>query len=115
MGITTMQWYIDRGLTKKKIITFTEDSLTVKFGKNKPGETIEIDEPTEYYSCGRIDVRGTDEPFGEEIAVPPMRAKDWNRFSAWLFTCETDDVWTLAQLVEMYEKTNAKIVWRPDE
>jgi hypothetical protein len=117
MGVANLNWYIERGLTKKKTITFTEDSLTVKHGKNKPGDTIEVDEPTVYYSCGRIDVRGgdTDIYYGDEIGVPPMRSEDWGRFSDWLDTVETDFMWTLDQLVEMYERKNPKIRWADNE
>jgi len=68
---------------------------------------------TEHYSCGRIDVRGgdTDIYYGDEIGVPPMRSEDWGRFSDWLDTVETDFMWTLDQLVEMYERKNPKIRW----
>jgi hypothetical protein len=66
---------------------------------------------TDNYSCGRIDVRGTGDPYGEEIGVPPMLSLDWARFSRWLDTFETDAVWTLDQLVELYERANPKITW----
>jgi hypothetical protein len=113
MGVANLNWYIERGLTKKTTITFTEDSLTVKHGNNKPGDTIEVDEPIVYYSCGRIDVRGgdTDVYYGDEIGVPPMRAEDWGTFGEWLRTIETDSMWTLKEIVEEYEKTNPKIRW----
>lgn len=117
MGVANLNWYIERGLTKKKTITFTEDSLTVKHGNNKPGDTIEVDEPTVYYSCGRIDVRGgdTDVYYGDEIGVPPMRSEDWGRFGDWLDTVETDFMWTLDQLVELYERKNPKIRWADND
>lgn len=113
MGVANLEWYRKRGLLKKRTITFTEDSLTVKHGKYKSGDTIEVDEPTVYYSCGRIDVRGgdTDPMFGDEIGVPPMRSEDWGTFGLWLETFETDTMWTLKQLVLMYERFNPKIRW----
>ena len=69
------------------------------------------------YLYGRIDVRGgdTDIYYGDEISVPPMRSEDWNRFGDWLRTVETDFMWTLDQLVEMYERENPKIRWADNE
>jgi hypothetical protein len=111
MGILNNQWYIDRGLTQKRTIVFTEDSLMVKYGKQKPGDTLEVDEPTEYYSCGRLDFWNpySDSHYPDEMGVPPMRAEDWNSLSDWLDTFETDKVMTLQEIVTEYEKTNPKI------
>lgn len=64
------------------------------------------------YAAGRIDCRGGDlGRYGTEIGLDPMLNEDWARFSEWLSTVETDDLWTLEQLVEQYEKTNPKIRW----
>ena len=117
MGVANLNWYIERGLTKKTTITFTEDSLTVKHGERKPGDTIEVDEPTVYYSCGRIDVRGgdTDTYYGDEIGVPPMRSEDWATFGDWLDDFRTDEMWSLSDLVEQYEQESGrKIRWADD-
>jgi hypothetical protein len=114
MGVANLNWYKERGLTKKRTITFTEDSLTVKHGKHKPGDTIEVDEPTVYYSCGRLDVRGgnTDIYYGDEIGVPPMRSEDWQDFGGWLDDFRTDEMWSLSDLVEQYElESGRKIRW----
>jgi hypothetical protein len=112
MGPVNMQWYRDRGLTEIKIITLEADSAILR---RKAGEQYEVEEVTIYYSCGRIDVRGTGDPYGEEIGVPPMRSEDWARFGDWLDTFETDAVWTLDQLVELYERANPKIRWNEHE
>ena len=111
MGVANLDWYRKRGLVQKRTITFDENSLVTKYGKYKPGDSIEIEEPTVYYSCGRIDVIGTDDPWGDEISLPPMTNESWNRFSNWLETFETDDVWTLDQLVWLFEQSNSKIEW----
>lgn len=111
MGVANLDWYRKRDLLHKKTITFTEDSLVTRYNKYKPGDTIEVEEPIEYYSCGRIDVMGTNDPWDDEIALPPMKNTSWYRFSDWLETFETDDVWTLHQLVWLYEKANPKIEW----
>jgi hypothetical protein len=103
-----MNWYEQRGLVETKMVTLEHDSVITG---RKAGEQYEIEEITTHYSCGRIDVMGTDDPYGEEIGVPPMRSEDWASFGAWLDTFETDDVWTLDQLVELYERVNPKIRW----
>jgi hypothetical protein len=93
MGPAGLWWYEERGLLNDK------------------------KEITEHYSCGRIDVRGgdTDIYYGDEIGVPPMRSEDWTRFGDWLDTFETDFMWTLDQLVELYERKNPKIRWADND
>ena len=82
MGPINKQWYDDRGL---ELWT---------------------------YSAGRIDCHGEDlGQFGDEIGLPPMYREDWHRFSAWLDTFETDFMWSLEELVELYERNNPKITW----
>ena len=113
MGVANLQWYKDRGLTKRVSKTLTEDS---QLTNRKAGDTFEYDEVIQGYSCGRIDCRGEDlGPYGDEIGVPPMKSEDWQRFGVWLNTVETDYMWTLDQLVEMYERTNPKIEWGVDK
>ena len=109
MGVVNLQWYIDRGLTKRVTKTLTEDS---KLTGRKAGESFEYDEVTQGYSCGRIDCNGDDlGPYGDELGVDPMKNESWARFGNWLDTVETDYMWTLDQLVELYERTNPKIEW----
>lgn len=103
-----MNWYKDRGLVTTKITTLEHDSVIIG---RKAGDQYEVGEIIQQYSCGRIDVMGTGDPYGEEIGVPPMTSEDWYRFDLWLDTLETDDVWTLEQLVELYERSNPKITW----
>ena len=109
MGVVNLQWYEDRGLLKRIKRTLTEDSTLTN---RKAGDVVEYPEIIQEYSCGRIDCRGDGlGPFGDEIGVPPMKSEDWHRFGNWLNTVETDDMWTMNQLVEMYERTNPKIEW----
>ena len=108
MGPVSMRWYKERGLVETKMVTLEHDSVITD---RKAGEQYEVEEITTHYSCGRIDIMGTGDPYGEEIGVPPMTSEDWYRFGNWLETFETDDVWTLEQLVELYERTNPKIIW----
>lgn len=108
MGPVNTQWYKNRGLTRRATRTLTEDS---QLTGRKAGDSFEYDEITESYSAGRIDIYGTGDKYGCEIGLDPMRTEDWNTFSEWLHTFETDDVWELKDLVEMYERTNPKIRW----
>ena len=65
------------------------------------------------YSAGRIDCRGTGlGPYGDEIGLDPMLNEDWHHFSEWLDTVETDDLWSLDNLVEQFElQYGKKIRW----
>jgi hypothetical protein len=113
MGVVNLQWYRDRGLLHKVSRVMESDS---RFNDAwRAGDVVEFEEVTESYSCGRIDVRGTDNHYGDEIGVPPMRSEDWNQFGFWLDTFETDRMWTLAELTAEYEKTNPPIRWDSKE
>jgi hypothetical protein len=91
-GPVALWWYEERGLLddKREII--------------------------EHYSGGRIDVRGgdTDIYYGDEIGVPPMRSEDWASLGDWLDEFRTNTMWSLAEIVNEYEKTNPKIRWADD-
>ena len=108
MGPVSLDWYRKRGLTTLEYHVQEQDS---PYTGRKAGEHYTLETITDNYSCGRIDVMGTDDPRGDEIGVPPMLSLDWCRFGRWLETFETDDVWTLDQLVELYERSNPKITW----
>jgi hypothetical protein len=108
MGPVSLDWYRKRGLTTLEYHVQEQDN---PYTGRKAGEHYKMELITDNYSCGRIDVRGTGDPYGEEIGVPPMLSLDWARFSRWLDTFETDAPWTLDQLVELYERTNPKITW----
>ena len=85
MGPVSLNWYTDR----------------------------ELDHEKEPYSAGRIDFfnPNDDSPYPDELSVPPMRREDWNSFSQWLDTFETDAVWEFQALVWLYEKENPQIRW----
>jgi hypothetical protein len=109
MGPVSLDWYRKRGLTTLEYHVQEQDS---PYTGRKAGERYTLETITNNYSCGRIDVMGSDDPRGDdEIGVPPMFSLDWCRFGRWLDTFETDSVWTLDQLVELYERTNPKITW----
>lgn len=110
MGVANMQWYRDRGLTKKVTKILEKDSA---ISDHRAGDVIELEEITESYSCGRLDFWNptVDSMFPDEMGVPPMRSEDWHSFGEWLDTFETDAVLDLNQLVALYEQANAKIRW----
>lgn len=108
MGPATLDWYRARGLTQVEHHIGDRDCMLYSAGEAFTSETI-----TTHYSCGRIDVRGIpDEPYGDEIGVPPMLSSDWQAFGDWLDDVRTCSVWTLQDLVIAYEyHTNSKITW----
>lgn len=109
MGPISTDWYRDRGLTKRATRVLERDSTV---SDKKAGDIIEYDEVIEEYCAGRIDCTGPDlGRYGDEIGVPPMRSEDWVTFSNWLETVETDFMWNLKDLVELYERTSPKIRW----
>lgn len=102
MGPVSLNWYEDRNL-----VTIKTEMIQ--------GQLIETKDITQRWSGGRIDVHGEGlGPYGDEIGLPVMRNDCYRQFSGWLSTFQTDDVWTLTQLVEFYEKSNPKIIWAKD-
>lgn len=102
-----MQWYRDRGLTRTETKIADTNTMFTTEGESFTSETI-----TTQYSCGRIDIRGIpNEPYGDELGVPPMLSSDWRAFGDWLWDVQTMSVWTLADLVAAYEQHNPKITW----
>ena len=63
------------------------------------------------WSIGRIDVYGTDEDYPVELPLPMMDSTDWMSFTNWLYNVTTENVYTLEQLVEEYEKNHRPIKW----
>ncbi len=107
MGPVSMSWYRTRGLTQTQTKTATENTMFTTEGEQFTSESI-----TTHYSCGRIDVHNVpDEPYGDEINVPPMLSTDWVLFGNWLETVKTMSVWTLADLLIAYQQHNPKITW----
>lgn len=101
MGPIGMYWYRARGLTTTK-------HMTLKHGYKgyAPGAVIEYEDITQYYAGGRIDVST-----GEELGLPFMLLEDYRSFASWLESFTSESTWTLAQLVQQYEKHHAKLRW----
>ena len=80
----------------------------------KKGDVVEYEDVTEYWYGGRIDIYGTNDPYGDEMSLPIMDGPSYREFSDWLETFETETVWTLEQLVEEYEKNHPTIRWHEE-
>ena len=93
MGPINMQWYEERGLLKEGSV-----------------------EPTTYYSAGRIDIYGVPgEHYPLEYGLAPMHGQDWNAFSDWLDTVDTNTQWSYEDLIANFERFyGTKIRWAED-
>lgn len=87
--------------------------MRVKYSSNWMGPvSLEwIKKNGDHWAAGRIDVYGDGVPEYEEINLPMMKIQDWNNFSRWLDALATPEVWSLDDLVNVYEKYNSKITW----
>jgi len=99
MGPSSLQWYVDNGFTQRVKIQHPEEY------------ELEVDQITQRWAGGRIDIHGTYDYYPKEIGVPIMREEDWQQFGKWLLELKTPTVLTLKELVDRYEKTNPKIRW----
>lgn len=96
MGPVSLDWYRKRGLLEEGSV-----------------------EPTTYYSAGRIDIRD-DTKHGydgwDEYSLAPMHGEDWNDFSEWLESFQTNELWELEDIVKLYESASGrKIRWWEDK
>ena len=72
-----------------------------------------IKEHGQGWSAGRIDIYGVPgEIYPMEYGLSPMRTEDWNEFSEWLDTLETEELLSLEQIIERYGK---EIRWWKDD
>lgn len=101
MGPIGMWWFRKNGYTR--------------LACDKEDDTREYEEITEHWCGGRIDIYGTDKPYGDEIRLPIMDGPSFSSFSKWLNDFETETVWSLNQLVTEYEKTHDKIRWHDEQ
>lgn len=57
------------------------------------------------YVFGRMDTNA------KSISLPAMTESSWEAFSTWIRTYETDEIWSLKNLVWLYECRNPRIEW----
>lgn len=112
MGPVSIAWYKERGLIKPTKVVLKEDN---KYTGQKAGEFIIVNDITERYCTGRIDIRGTDgggEFIDDEYGLAPMKEEDWNSLTYWLQTVETDFVWAKEELLQHFENfIGRSITW----
>ena len=118
MGPVNMQWYEERGLTKK-VREVLEEGKTIYPKGLGPGDVWEYEQVTTYYAGGRIDIRGVpgDEYWNgwHEYSLAPMHGEDWNDFSEWLESFQTHELWEFDDIIKLYESaSNRKIRWAED-
>jgi len=64
-----------------------------------------------HWAGGRIDVYGSEE-YPDEIGLPIMHVEDYGKFSEWLDSFTSIAMWTLEELVLLFEKqTKIHIRW----
>jgi len=92
MGPINLYWYEERGLLEPDGVT-----------------------PTTQYSAGRIDIRDDSKEGYDgwyEYGVDPMHGEDWNRFSDWLDTVESEELIPYETLIKSFEEHyGKKIRW----
>jgi hypothetical protein len=114
MGPISMNWFRDRGLTRKvsKVLEEGRKFYPKALG---PGDVWEYDEITTHYSGGRIDIRDSSKQGydgWDEYGVAPMHEEDWNALGDFLWDLETDVQLSYEQLIERFELWHGKeIKW----
>ena len=103
MGPWNLNWYRDRNLLQHVWKT-VETEETANRRRLDIGEKYLIEEVTEHYAGGRIDIRGdTESPYGDEYSIAPMLMEDWIAFGNFLWDLETDVQLSYEQLIERFE------------
>ena len=112
MGPWSLDWYRDRNLLKNVWITVETEEVANR-RRMDIGEKYLIEEITEQYAGGRIDIRGdTESPYGDEYSVAPMLMEDWIAFGEWLEDLDTTYMWTYQELLEVFKNdTGITIRW----
>ena len=118
MGPVSSEWYRARGLTE--IVTRTVDTEAISELFGKPiGETFELEEITERWCGGRIDISGLNEKEFycgmSEYGLEVMDQQSWYLLTEWLDEFESDFLLTKTDLINKFEReTGHKIRWAKD-
>ena len=119
MGPIATAWYRKRGLVgwvSKKV----DAELAAQVRDLEVGDSYQVEEYTERYCGGRIDIYGLpEEDFynGQgEYGVDPMHHKDWEALGDWLYTFQTKKLWSYDKLIDRFEDWyDKKIRWASDQ
>jgi hypothetical protein len=118
MGPISIEWYKDRGLTRKVSEVLREGRIVYPKGLG-PGDVWEYDEITTHYAGGRIDIYGVpDEHYPLEYGLRVMHGEDWNALSDWLYELTTTELWEYDMLISIFEGevlNGREIRWWKDE
>ena len=115
MGPISTSWYKERNLTRSKVMYVDSDRRSQTL--NLPlGTRYEIDEVTEQWCGGRIDIYGVpDEHYPIEYGLPIMHSDSWNILTEWLENFESDELLEFDELINTFETdTGHKIRWWKD-
>lgn len=110
MGPVSMNWYKERGLTRRVSKILEEDQVFFPKGL-KAGDIWEYDEITTDYSCGRIDIRDSSKEGydgWDEYGVAPMHYEDWGALGEFLEYLTTETQLSYNELIEMFEQHHEK-------
>lgn len=118
MGPIAVSWYRKRGLVEwvsKKV----DAEIAAQVCDLEVGDTYQVEEYTERYCGGRIDIYGLpEEEFYNgrgEYSVEPMHHKDWEALGNWLYTFQTTTLWSYDKLIKRFEGWyDKKIRWASD-
>lgn len=112
MGPISTNWYKENGFVEKKVIHVASDSLSRAL-KKPLGTRFEVEDITEYWCGGRIDIYGVPgEHYPIEYALPIMHSESWNILTNWLEDFESDELLTFDDLINTFETdTGHKIRW----
>ena len=118
MGPVSLDWFRERGLTKK-VRKVLEEGGTIYPKGLGPGDVWEYEDVATYYAGGRIDIRGVpgDEYWNgwHEYSVAPMHGEDWNALSDWLNDFNTEELISFEELIAQFEAHYGKqIRWAED-
>jgi hypothetical protein len=119
MGPISTDWYKQRGYTKRVVKVIDSDFLS-QIRKQPLGTKYEVDEITEEWAGGRIDIYGLDpkENWGGkgEYSLPVMRAESWGVLTEWLDDFESEELLKFDDLINTFEtETGHKIEWEKSD
>ena len=119
MGPISMDWYKQRGYTKR-VVKFIDSDFLSRIRKQPLGTKYEVDEVIEEWAGGRIDIYGLDpaEHWNgmSEYSLPIMRAESWGELTEWLDDFESEELLEFDDLINTFEtETGHKIEWEKND
>jgi hypothetical protein len=119
MGPISLDWFRDRGLTQMVDMEITTEIDARRYNVNID-DTVQVEEITEYWCGGRIDIYGldSDEYYcgTSEYGLPIMDGESWNKLTDWLDEYTSEELTSFEDLIIIFEReTNHKIRWADNE